>query len=632
MSWMTELSNIYDLIVNNADPLDDEKPLPLYHTQNNAQVTVILDGKGNFLDAKLVDPKNRVERATCMPCTTVAHTSGIVPYPLCDKFDYVAGDYSQYLKGKKLEEKHRAYLEILSGWADSNFSNDKLKSIACYVKKGTLISDLINKAKLFQNSSPDELEKQLINFVRWEVECPGNTIPEVWKDGSLQSLWIKYYESTDKNQGLCYVTGEKTSILDNHPDKIRDSKDKAKIVAKNTKQDFAYLGRFHEASEACEISSDVSLKAHNALRYLISKQGTIVGDGLTIVSWNSSETKHLPIVASGLEVLHSIQPEQKIEYSTGKEFADSLTKSIHGYYKNCFATDRVMVMILNAATQGRMSVLLYRELRESDFIKSLEEWHERMSWYCSFWQQNDDGTTKGQPVYTISSPSPKQIAETAYGVAQNKENYPDMRLKPKLYEKVVREIIPCIIGDNNRGIPYEIEKRCCNAASKIFTIANLQKRKEIVCTACSVYKYNHKKEGYKIMLEEERQTRDYLYGRLWAVAETLETKVLRARAIRDGKKPWEIRETNAVKYLQRFSFRPDTTWKYVHGKLVPYFKDANNKYRNLISDIESQLDMCPTIRTSIDKPLSGEYLLGYYAQLHDLEKKDADVNSEQEEK
>src|SRR5574344_2962581 len=133
MSWMTELSRVYDLIVEKDDPLDESKPLPLYHTQNNAQVTVILDGKGNFLGAKLVDAKDRAARATCMPCTEESSNragSVISPYPLCEKFEYVAGDYAKYEEGQNLSEKYDAYQKQLNAWANSIYTTDA--NVTCH--------------------------------------------------------------------------------------------------------------------------------------------------------------------------------------------------------------------------------------------------------------------------------------------------------------------------------------------------------------------------------------------------------------------------------------------------------------------------------------------------------------------
>ena len=85
MSWLTELSKVYDNVANN----ESERPLPIYHWANNASVTIILDGSGKFIKAMPVDKNDRV---TVMPSTESCanRTSGADAYPLCDKWEYVA--------------------------------------------------------------------------------------------------------------------------------------------------------------------------------------------------------------------------------------------------------------------------------------------------------------------------------------------------------------------------------------------------------------------------------------------------------------------------------------------------------------------------------------------------------------
>ena len=64
-------------------------------------------------------------------------------------------------------------------------------------------------------------------------------------------------------------------------------------------------------------------------------------------------------------------------------------------------------------------------------------------------------------------------------------------------------------------------------------------------------------------LEENRTSRDYLYGRLLAVAHQEERAAL--------KEMDQNRETNALRYMQQFALRPASTWKLLYtDKLKPY--------------------------------------------------------------
>jgi CRISPR-associated protein Csd1 len=262
-----------------------------------------------------------------------------------------------------------------------------------------------------------------------------------------------------------------------------------------------------------------------------------------------------------------------------------------------------MIMGLNAATPGRLSVVLYRELAESDFIEALEHWHNGMVWYYVYFDKN----TK-KLIRTISSPSPQQIAQTAYGE----------RVKNDRIENTVERLMPCIL--DKKPIPVDIERQCCSTVSNLLVIGKDEKttyirdykRESMLETACAVFKYNalvKQKEEYKVALEKDRTTRDYLYGRLLAVADEFEKSAL--------KEMGTDRETNALRYMQRFSRYPAATWKMLYEKLLPYKKHAKfaQRYENLIGEITNLFEHDDYV---CDKPLSGEYLLGYQCQKKDL--------------
>lgn len=111
-------------------------------------------------------------------------------------------------------------------------------------------------------------------------------------------------------------------------------------------------------------------------------------------------------------------------------------------------------------------------------------------------------------------------------------------------------------------------------------------------------------------LDETRQTRDYLYGRLLAIADVLEERVLY--------KAKEKRATNAARYMQQFAQHPFRTWNQLHSALTPYMVRLGGAgyYKSLMADVKG-LFVSPEDFMN-DKPLSGEYLLGYYCQRQKL--------------
>jgi CRISPR-associated protein Csd1 len=116
--------------------------------------------------------------------------------------------------------------------------------------------------------------------------------------------------------------------------------------------------------------------------------------------------------------------------------------------------------------------------------------------------------------------------------------------------------------------------------------------------------------SFEMALDEARTTRDYLFGRLLAIADILEGEALSEAE--------QNRPTNASRYMQKYSQSPSRTWKQIHELLTPYFmrlKGKANFYKNLIAEVTSQFNPQDFIS---DKPLTGEYLLGYYCQRHNL--------------
>ena len=615
MSWLTELEKVYD---NMIDKKTDDKPAPIYHISNNASVTVVLDGKGNFIKAELIDAKSK-DRVTTMPCTDscASRSSGDDPYPLCDKREYVYGD----------TEKHGMYMNLLKSWAQSEFANDKVKAVYTYAAKGTLAEDLKRSGIACDDVS---------DFIRWSVELPGDTKPELWKDEATHNSWIQYYNSdafdeyckvqfTDKKDrekriretGLNYTDGSSTKIAAYHPAKIRHGGDKAKIISSNDTQNYTFRGRFLTDKEACQVGADATQKAHCALRWLIRRQGESLGDGLSVVTWNAAGDR-LPSIVEGSGIFDygvdfaGDKSVQENEYETAEEFAYAMNKRLIGYYGDIGNPQNIMILVIKEATpgQGRASIALYRELQNTDIVQALNNWYDGLLWYRSYWQSNKDSNVKHY-IHSIGTPSPKEIAECAYGE----------RVKPNQIEKTVQRLLPCILDGS--AIPFDLEQQCIQSASKLLTLDTSYKRDFVLETACAVYKYNRNriKEEYQLALEENRTSRDYLYGRLLAVAHQEERAAL--------KEMDQNRETNALRYMQQFALRPASTWKLLYtDKLKPYRRHLKP---GLAEWFEQRLQDISALFTAddynSDSPLSGEYLLGYMCQLKAFRKTADDTSN-----
>ena len=120
-------------------------------------------------------------------------------------------------------------------------------------------------------------------------------------------------------------------------------------------------------------------------------------------------------------------------------------------------------------------------------------------------------------------------------------------------------------------------------------------------------------------LEEDRCTRDYLYGELLAVAENIEQYALQ--------KTGEKRPTNAARLMQRFAERPFSTWRNIELALTPYRAKTGKFRQGLLDSIMSRFSNEDFIN---DRPLSGEFLLGYHCQRAKLWLKKEQIKNESE--
>lgn len=118
-------------------------------------------------------------------------------------------------------------------------------------------------------------------------------------------------------------------------------------------------------------------------------------------------------------------------------------------------------------------------------------------------------------------------------------------------------------------------------------------------------------------LELDRTSRDYLFGRLMAVAERIEGLALRLAD--------EKRDTNAAKLMQRFADHPYSTWRTIELSLAPYKARLRSKSPGFLVNMEKLIDEIVCSFNGQDfmseARLSGEFLLGYHCQRQALRPK-----------
>lgn len=618
MSWIEKLYQTYENNKCNIANPDDVVPLlPLFHSTQNAQLHLVLDGEGNLSDASVVV---KDDATTIIPATEAsAGRAGakIAPHALFDTLQYVAGDYLKYggnPNKKKNESGFEPYIQALRGWVE-NSGNRKLRSVLIYLEKGQLIKDLIEKKVLvignngilaeewidlgdappiFKVIKQANKKGQFEAFVRFSVEISGEKSSELWKDTELRDSWGSYYATLQSKSDLCMVTGKSMNIASNHPKNIRYPGDGAKLVSSNDTEGFTYLGRFTCDAEACGIGIQVTQKAHSALRWLIERQGRRDGDQ-AVVAWAVSGEDIPDPQADTLNLLFGDleAPASQLTGYTAQEVGVALSKKIAGYNSKLKPNDKVVVLGLDSATPGRMAISYYRELIGSEFLERVETWHTSCCWHQYF----------GKDRVFFGTPAPRDIAETAFGTWREGKLFVDEKIRRATIER----LLPCII--DGAQIPRDLVESCVRRASNRNGIEHWGWEKALGI-ACALFRNHHKERSYQMALERERNSRDYLYGRLLALAEHLEGRALYVGG--------EKRATSAEKLMQRFADRPYSTWRILETGLTPYKVRLNGKRHGFLNAVQQEMDaVCAQFTTDdfvSDKRLSGEFLLGYHCQ------------------
>lgn len=641
MSWMARLYETYEQGVKLDLP--GEKLLPVGHTLQNAHINIALDGEGNFLYARVL------EKATIiMPATeqSAGRTSGEAAHALADKLQYVAMDYAKY--GGQKNSYFSSYQAQLKGWCDSEYTCPKVVAVFRYISKGSVIEDLINarivhideNQKLLSNW-PHEINEdkplpllfkvlpsagfdQGSALVCWSVQLPGDPIQNTWEDGSVQQSWISYCSLGFAEEGFCYITGEQQLLAASHPAKLRHTGDKAKLISSNDSSGFTYRGRFLDDMQASSVGSDVTQKAHNALRWLIARQGCRHGDQV-IVAWAVSgksipdpliDTHQLFPDIDDESLTQNITIPTTLDYGSdlGQYYAFKLNKKIAGYRAELGDIEQIIIMGIDSATPGRMGVVYYRECMAKEFLNRLESWHLDFSWqqrYTKQVTQIEGKKSKPRTIWSVSTPSPKAIAEAMYGKTLTES------LRKNLFER----LLPCII--EQRPLPLDILNFVIQRACNPLNVEHWEWERNLG-VACALYRGFYKRQpsqmkrrDYSMSLEKENKSRDYLYGRLLAVAEYIEQIALNVSH--------ENRLTSAERLMHQFAMRPFSTWQNIELALQPYTQRLQTSRRGFLINQQKELDDIMSLFQSSefvsDKKLKGEFLLAYHCQRQNLRNK-----------
>lgn len=667
MNWEEELLDLYEKNSEEAGIIryreyrkkngTEKKPyvlLPLFHTTMAAQIEVVIDEDGNFLGASKVANEDKM---TMIPSTeeSESRTNSPAPYPLCDFLKYLAGDYKNYIQGKKdrAEEAYRLYIQALERWKYSEYSHKKVDAIYNYLFKQELVKDLIKVGvvTITENGFLDEAakiqgkkyDKYFVRFIIREGMTEQITEEACWKDPLLQECFIAYYRSCQKEAELDYVTGRQEAPFYLHSKKIRNEEDGAKLISSNDDKNYTFRGRFLNKEQAIVIGGETSQKIHNALKWIIRKQGHNY-DTLTMVTWESNMLQ-MPvwdadtdtIVEEAQQVQQDIsgqgedseifdfdftmdeslfsedyvnerkEEKEPAEVSDGNlNTAKQFYRALNGYRKHIDHTSRMVLMAFDAATTGRLALAEYKALETGRYLKNIEKWHSQCAWLHTKYKN-------GGRQYYLGIPGIKEIADILYGSDSKGILTIHDKNGKRLYAETGKRLMPCIW--DGRSIPYDLVRIAVNKASAPQSYKERYNWEKVLALACSFVKkhrFETEKEEWEVALDENCRDKNYLYGRLLAVADRIEYRTF------DTEKD-SGRVTNAKRYMSAFAQRPFSTWKVIEENLQPYLgklKLTERKYYENLIDQICQLFEVEGFRENTK--LDGLYLLGFHSQSFQL--------------
>ena len=579
MGLFQQAVKTYDVLRKTKDRNDVEPLAPIGHIIAQAKIEISVDKDGNFRTA------NPYEEKIVIPVTEASsgRTSAPAPHPFYESISYLSG---------KDEKKFSLYTEQLQKWAESEYTDEQINAVLKYVQKKSIVNDL-NEAGLLKSDEKGNIKNEK-DLIYWNVVGLENNT-----NRSLQEKYEQYYlhQKADRDTTVCYITGEKTPAAQQHLKGVVSFNGNAKIISANDTSNFTYRGRFANSEQAVSVGYIASQKAHNALKWLAANEGVTFGKR-TFICWNPNG-KIIPV--SPFRRFRPQKENSQEEKYEREYYKKELIALLEKCKKDLGDNEDVVIVSFEAATNGRLSVTYYNELKASDYLERLEYWDETCCWYDNRW-----GT---------KSPDLYNIIKYAFGYQRGSDENSKVEVDADIVGQHMQRLINCRV-DKGR-IPSDIKNNLVNKAERLL-LYNKKNKDSLLFTACAVirkYKIDYEKEEYQMALETEKKDRSYQYGRLLAVLEKIEQDTY------DSEKD---RTTNALRMQSVFVKRPAYAARIIteqlknayYPKLSPAARTYYDKLIGQIMEIISEFG-----DEEFNKPLTETYLLGYYLQQNALYKK-----------
>ena len=602
MSWANRLIETYDNYFRDGAPADDSSPLvPVGFVPKKIGIRVNLNRDGTFASAQILDD----EVWENVPSTPGAEgrVGPPVPYPLSDEIRYTAGDLSLFTVDN-YDSYFSAYEKQLREWTESGDSPEELRIFLQYIVQKTLTADLLQSGLIRLDKDgyfPNKFVKTIVGFTVFDGVSAYIPISGLFP---VIDSWQVYLQKSMEGNELSYASGMLAPPLYNHA-RIEGT---AKLISqKDAGQTFQFKGRFETPEQAYAVSYSDSSKISNTIRWLKGKSA-FRNYGMTFLTWSTKAKRVIPL-------LEEDEPEEFLTY-TAESYARAIREKMNGYQNEVqYRDDAAIVLLgLETATPGRMSVTYYEELGGKRYLQMLEKWYTSCSWLLC----RNRKETK-QLYLNYATPTPHEIAEAVYGFDAVRLASQDKKAEKsatKQMKKLYNDLVICIANGRQMPSVYAMEayKKACSPNSFTDSSGKWQRIswQKSMAVALAMLKSSFEKEDYNVALNTECTDRSYLFGRLVAVADEVELRAM----------DFDEHQTNAVRSFTAMQQKPATTWVLLDMKLKPYFTKLNNyyirEYKRLIDEIYNQANYG---ELSNNTPLTPKFLEGYHNQRYELTKK-----------
>ena len=564
---------------------------------DSAQVCEICNYCGEDDEIALLETEESAGRAGKITLPKKGEDFKLKAKAVFDSWEYVA------ITGVK----HDYYMRTLRDFVEES-NNADVRVVLDYCVRDTLRDD-VNRFGV--NPNKDTL-------VLFSVERKGVLETRLWKMPNVFSDWRKFCFGRKRQRALDMITGKEMPIALMHGKKINNNSANSKLISANDDKNFTYRGKLVLPEQVVTIGYETTEKAHQFLRYLIATRG-IKCDTQVLVTWTINADDDLPqppVTSDEFEFEdEGVGEDERIELAakTGIDFAQSIRGTLmRGRLNNAFVKHpKTAVLMLDAATDGRMAVVFYRELDSEEYLERIAAWHELAAWRLTYstTTQGEDGKIQSKYHVYVGAPTVDRIIQVVFGRQKSASDDGYKKMKRQMRELIVRVIF------DGQPLPVSFIERALSRLSRPLSFIDSKDKygklnfMDELAVFCSMLKQDYlinRKEKIEMQLDVNCSDRNYLFGRLLGAADKLEEYAL-ARGDKDRM------VTAAIRYMQLFAQRPCTTWGTIHSQLQPYIQKIKGSiaFRE-IEEIQATFRDVADFQN--DTPLNALYLLGYYQE------------------